>query len=97
MSNLPPFFVRRFDSHKFEKLMRSFAKNIYFMSNSKLDFKHKLIHNTLETYFHYKHQININDINEDEVNSITDYLIDIFGSLIDMYYSGLKKNIRNPL
>ena len=67
------------------------------MSNSKLDFKHKLIHNTLETYFHYKYQININDIKEDEVNSITDYLIDIFGSLIDMYYTSLKKNIRNPL
>lgn len=63
------------------------------MSNSKLDFKHKLIHNTLETYFHYKHQININDIKEDEVNSITDYLIDIFGSLIDMYYINIRKQM----
>jgi hypothetical protein len=73
--------------------MRQFVRSVYYESTSKKDFKYRLLHNTLDQYFHSKHQININDVKEDDVNSIIDYLIDIFGSLVDMYYINIRKQM----
>ena len=56
---LSPFFKRRIDHHKFEKMMRKGIIYMYHESSSLEEFKFKLVKATLENYIHYKYNIDI--------------------------------------
>ena len=48
--NISPFFVRRIDHHKFEKMMRKGTSYIFYESESLEEFKWRLVKATLENY-----------------------------------------------
>ena len=84
--NLSPFFKRRIDHHKFEKMMRKGIGYIYFESKSLEEFKYKLVKATLENYIHYKYNIDIEDQPQDDVDNFIDYMIKTYDSLLKGYY-----------
>ena len=59
MNNLPPFFIRRYDSHKLEKVMKRGAIHAYFDTRNKEDFKIELARTAVETFFYMKHECNL--------------------------------------
>lgn len=92
MKNLPPFFIRRYDSHKLEKVMKRGAIHAYWDTRNKEDFKVELARTVVEAFFYTKYDIDLGNIPEEEWESIIDYVIGVFGPLMDMYYRGLKKD-----
>jgi hypothetical protein len=102
--NLSPFFKRRIDHHKFEKMMRKGIGYIYFESKSFEEFKYKLVKATLENYIHYKYNIEIEDQPQDDVDNFIDYMIKTYDSLLKGYYyderksrGGINESINNKL
>jgi hypothetical protein len=102
--NLSPFFKRRIDHHKFEKMMRKGIGYIYFESKSLEEFKYKLVKATLENYIHYKYNIEIEDQPQDDVDNFIDYMIKTYDSLLKGYYyderksrGGINESINNKL
>jgi len=89
---LPAFFIRRIDQHKFEKMMRKGIQYIYHDSNSLEEFKYKLVEATLENYIYYKYNIDINldGISEEDKNTYIKYLMEVYDSLLIMYYRKYK-------
>jgi len=92
---LSPFFKRRIDHHKFEKMMRKGIIYIYNESNSLEEFKFKLVKATLKNYIHYKYNINIEDLPHDDVDNFIDYMVDTYEPLLKTYYYNERKNSGN--
>jgi len=92
---LSPFFKRRIDHHKFEKLMRKGIIYIYNESKSLEEFKFKLVKATLKNYIHYKYNINIEDLPHDNVDNFIDYMVDTYEPLLKTYYYNERKNSGN--
>lgn len=89
--NIPPFFKRRIDHHKFEKMMRKGISYIYHDSKSLEEFKFKLVLATLENYLHYKYEIDLETIPEDEVTDFIKYMIDTYDGLLAQYYYNMRR------
>lgn len=92
MSKLPAFFLRRYDAHKIEKIMRRGAIHSYWDSENKEEFKIDLAKTSVDVYFHMKFGISLNDLSEKEWEPIVEFIIGQFGSLMDMYYRNLKRD-----
>ena len=92
MDNLPPFFIRRYDSHKLEKVMKRGAIHAYFDTRNKEDFKVELARTAVETFFYMKYEVDLGNMSEKEWEPIIDYVVGVFGPLMDLYYRGLKKD-----
>ena len=90
--NLSPFFRRRIDHHKFEKMMRKGIIYMYYESKSLEEFKFKLVKATLENYIHYKYNIDIEDLPHDEVDNFIDYMVETYEPLLKTYYYNERKN-----
>jgi len=89
---LSPFFKRRIDHHKFEKMMRTGISYMYFESKNVDQFKYKLVKATLENYIHYKYNIDIEELPQDDVDNFIDYMIETYDSLLKMYYYNERKS-----
>ncbi len=92
---LSPFFKRRIDHHKFEKMMRKGIIYMYQESNSLEEFKFKLVKATLENYIHYKYNIDIEDLPHNDVDNFIDYMVDTYEPVLKMYYYNERKNSGN--
>lgn len=95
--NIPPFFKRRIDHHKFEKMMRKGIPYIYYDSNNVDEFKYKLVTATLENYLHYKYNIELTDVPSEDVVSFVEYMIDTYDPLLVQYYHNMKREGRSPI
>ena len=84
--NIPSFFKRRIDHHKFEKMMRQGISYVYYDSKSLEDFKWKLVQATLENYLHYKYEIELNTIPVYDVADFIKYMVDTYDGLLVQYY-----------
>ncbi len=89
--NIPPFFRRRIDHHKFEKMMRKGIPYIYYDSNNVDEFKYKLVTATLENYLHYKYDIDLETVPSDDVISFTEYLVNTYDPLLKEYYYNMRR------
>jgi hypothetical protein len=92
---LSPFFKRRIDHHKFEKMMRKGIIYMYYESKSLEEFKFKLVKATVENYIHYKYNINIEDLPHNDVDNFIDYMVDTYEPLLKTYYYNERKNSGN--
>jgi len=92
---LSPFFKRRIDHHKFEKMMRKGIIYMYQESNSLEEFKFKLVKATLENYIYYKYNIDIEDLPHNDVDNFIDYMVDTYEPVLKMYYYNERKNSGN--
>ena len=88
---ISPFFKRRLDHHKFEKMMRSGISYMYFESKNLEQFKYKLVKATLENYIHYKYNLDIENLPKDDVDNFIDYMIETYDALLKMYYYNERK------
>jgi hypothetical protein len=89
---LSPFFKRRIDHHKFEKMMRTGISYMYFESKNVEQFKYKLVKATLENYIHYKYNIDIEELPQDDVDNFIDYMIETYDPVLKMYYYNERKS-----
>jgi hypothetical protein len=89
---ISPFFKRRIDHHKFEKMMRKGIIYMYYESKSLDEFKFKLVKATLENYIHYKYNIDIEDLPHDEVDNFIDYMVEVYEPVLKMYYYNERKS-----
>ena len=89
---LSPFFKRRIDHHKFEKMMRIGISYMYFESKNIEQFKYKLVKATLENYIYYKYNIDIEELPQDDADYFIDYMIETYDSLLKMYYYNERKS-----
>ncbi len=89
--DVPIYFRRRVNSHKFEKMMRNGIFNTYMISSDFEYFKNYLLYSTLKEYLNRYHNENINDIDREEILRYMNYLESVFGGLLKMYYKNLKK------
>ena len=92
---LSPFFKRRIDHHKFEKMMRQGISYMYFESTNVEQFKYKLVKATLENYIHYKYNIDIDELPQDDVDNFIDYMIETYEPVLKMYYYNERKSRGN--
>jgi hypothetical protein len=92
MNRVPPFFLRRYNSHKIEKIMRRGAIHSYWDSKNKEEFKIDLAKTAVDTFFHLKFKISLDQLSESEWKPIVDFIIGQFEPLMDMYYRDLKKH-----
>ena len=95
--NIPPFFRRRIDHHKFEKMMREGIMYMYYDSKSLEEFKWKLVQVTLENYLHYKYEIDLDTVPEDEVTDFIKYMIDVYDPLLKSYYYSARREGKGPV
>ena len=95
--NIPPFFRRRINHHKFEKMMRQGIMYIYYDSKSLEEFKWKLVQATLENYLHYKYEIDLDTVPEDEVTDFIKYMIDVYDPLLKSYYYNARREGKGPI
>jgi hypothetical protein len=95
--NIPPFFRRRIDHHKFEKMMREGIMYMYYDSKSLEEFKWKLVQVTLENYLHYKYEIDLDTVPEDEVTDFIKYMIDVYDPLLKSYYYSARRKGKGPV
>jgi hypothetical protein len=93
-SNLPQIFTRRIDLHKFEILMKKGIPYTFYDSSDFEDFKYKLLHVTLENYFFYGYDLDLEKLPTEDVDIFIDYLSDQFGGLIKVYYNNFRKTGR---
>ena len=89
--NIPSFFKRRIDHHKFEKMMRQGISYVYYDSKSLEDFKWKLVQATLENYLHYKYEIELNTIPVYDVADFIKYMVDTYDGLLVQYYYNMRR------
>jgi hypothetical protein len=83
-TNLPIYFRRRVDSHKFEKMMRNSLFNSYMVSSNFDGFKNDLLYSTLEKYLNRYYNENLNDIDREEILKYVNHLESVFGGLLKM-------------
>ena len=86
-----PFFKRRLDHHKFEKMMKLGISYMYFESKNLEQFKYKLVKATLENYIHYKYNADIENLPKDDVDNFINYMIETYDALLKMYYYNERK------
>jgi hypothetical protein len=92
MDKLPSFFLRRYDSHKIEKIMRRGAIHSYWDTKNKEAFKIDLAKTAVDTFFNLKFDISLDQLSESEWEPIVDFIIGQFNPLMDMYYRNFKKD-----
>ena len=92
MTKLPAFFLRRYDAHKIEKIMRRGAIHSYWDTKNKEEFKVDLAKTAVDTFFHMKFDISLNELSEKEWEPIVDFIINQLGPVMDMYYKNLKRD-----
>jgi hypothetical protein len=92
MDKLPSFFLRRYDSHKIEKIMRRGAIHSYWDAKNKEAFKIDLAKTAVDTFFHLKFDISLDQLSESEWEPIVDFIIGQFNTLMDIYYRNFKKD-----
>jgi hypothetical protein len=92
--NISPFFKRRIDHHKFEKMMRQGIPYVYYDSSNVEEFKFKLVTTTLENYLHYKYNIELTDVPSDDVVSFVEYMVDTYDPLLAQYYRNMRREGR---
>jgi hypothetical protein len=92
MDKLPSFFLRRYDSHKIEKIMRRGAIHSYWDTKNKEAFKIDLAKTAVDTFFQLKFDISLDQLSESEWEPIVDFIIGQFNPLMDMYYRNFKKD-----
>lgn len=92
MTKLPAFFLRRYDAHKIEKIMRRGAIHSYWDTKNKEEFKVDLAKTAVDTFFHMKFDISLNELSEKEWEPIVDFIINQLGPVMDMYYRNLKRD-----
>ena len=92
MDKLPSFFLRRYDSHKIEKVMRKAAIHSYWDTRNKEDFKVELAKTSVDTFLYSKYGIDLSNLSEEDWGSIINYIIKVFNPLMDMYYKNLKRD-----
>lgn len=92
MNKLPSFFIRRYDSHKFEKVMKRAAIHAYWDTKTKDAFMVELIKSSVDAFFNIKYNISVDNLSEEDWTSIIDYLIDVFKPLMELYYRNLKRD-----
>lgn len=93
-TNVPIYFRRRIDSHKFEKIMKNDMMYSYLLTSCFDGFKNEILYSTLEKYLKRYHDEIINDVNREDVLKYLNHLESVFGDLIKMYYKNLRKNIK---
>jgi len=92
MNRIPSFFLRRYNSHKIEKIMRRGAIHSYWDSKNKEEFKIELAKTAVDAFFHLKFEISLDQLSESEWKPIVDFIIGQFEPLMNMYYRNLKKD-----
>jgi hypothetical protein len=92
MDKLPSFFLRRYDSHKIEKIMRRGAIHSYWDTKNKEAFKIDLAKTAVDTFFQLKFDISLDQLSESEWEPIVDFIIGQFNPLMDMYYRNFKRD-----
>ena len=92
MTKLPAFFLRRYDAHKIEKIMRRGAIHSYWDTKNKEEFKVDLAKTAVDTFFHMKFDISLNELSEKEWEPIVDFIINQLGPVMDMDYRNLKRD-----
>jgi hypothetical protein len=92
--NIPPFFKRRIDHHKFEKMMRTGIPYVYYDSSNVEEFKFKLVTATLENYLHYKYNIDLETVPSEDVVSFVEYMVDTYDPLLAQYYYNMRREGR---
>lgn len=92
MNKLPAFFLRRYDAHKIEKIMRRGAIHSYWDTNNKEEFKVDLAKTAVDTFFYMKYKISLDQLSVEEWRPIVVFIINQFGPLMDMYYRNLKRD-----
>lgn len=91
MYKLPPFFLRRFNGQKFEKIMKRAAVHAFFDTRNRETFKREIITLSIDAFFYTLYNIEIN-VDEEEMDKMTEYVLNIFEPLIDMYYNNLRRD-----
>jgi hypothetical protein len=91
MKKVPAVFLRRFDSHKFEKIMRKGAIHAYWDTTNREQFKRELASSAADALLYTVHKIETDDLTKEEQDGIIDYVIELFNPLMDLYYNNLRK------
>jgi len=92
MNRVPPVFLRRFNSHKFEKIMRRGAIHAYWDTKNREQFKRELSLAAADALLYVGHKIEVEtELTKEEMDGIVDFVINIFNPLMDLYYNNLKK------
>ena len=92
MKKVPAVFLRRFDSHKFEKIMRRGALSAFFVTKNRESFKQELAKSSIDTFLFVLHKIDIVDFEPEIIDSMVDYIINIFNPLMDLYYNNARRD-----
>jgi hypothetical protein len=93
MNRVPPVFLRRFNSHKFEKIMRRGAIHAYWDTKNREQFKRELALAAADALLYVGHKIEVEtELTKEEMDGIVDFVISIFNPLMDLYYNNLKKD-----
>jgi len=74
---VPSILLRRYDSHKIEKTMKTIATQIYFGTDNKKEFKEELALKTVANYLWTKYNIDVTELRDDELNSMSEYILSI--------------------
>lgn len=92
MNRVPAVFLRRFNSHKFEKIMRKGAIHAYWDTTNREQFKRELASSAADALLYTVHRIDLEtQLTKEEIDGITDYVIEIFNPVMDLYFNNLKK------
>jgi hypothetical protein len=93
MDKIPPVFLRRYNAHKFEKIMRRGAIHAYWDSKNKEEFKHKLAGDTIDVFLYTIHNIDSEEtMTKEDFDNTIDFIFSQFEPLMDMYYKNLKRD-----
>ena len=92
MNRVPPFFLRRFNGQKFEKIMKRAAIHAFFDTKNRESFKRELISSSIDAFLFVLHKIDVNELGKEDMDKMIEYVSNIFGSLIDMYYNNLRRD-----
>lgn len=72
--------------------MRRGAIHSYWDTKNKEEFKVDLAKTAVDTFFHMKFDISLNELSEKEWEPIVDFIINQLGPVMDMYYRNLKRD-----
>lgn len=92
MKKVPAVFLRRFNSHKFEKIMKKGAIYAYWDTTNREQFKRELASSAADALLYAGYSIDAEiHLTKEDMDSITDYVIELFNPLMDLYYNNLRK------
>ena len=93
MKKVPAVFLRRFNSHKFEKFMRKGAIHAYWNTTNREQFKRELALSAADALLYTVHRIDPEtELTKEEIDGIVDFVISIFNPVMDMYYNNARKD-----